>query len=126
VRGPGRSATHSHMTNSWNSPVEAFEHQYPVRVRTYRVRRGSGGAGLHGGGDGITRDFEFLEPAEVTILSDRRERGPWGLNGGGDGAPGRNVLVREGQETTVAAKARFEVKNGDVLRIESPGGGGWG
>jgi N-methylhydantoinase B/oxoprolinase/acetone carboxylase alpha subunit len=122
----GREATHSHMTNSWNSPVEAFEHEYPVRVKTYRVRRGSGGAGLHPGGDGIRREFEFLEPAEVTVLSDRRERGPWGLHGGGDGAPGRNVLVREGQETPIPAKTRLEVKKGDVLRIESPGGGGWG
>jgi N-methylhydantoinase B/oxoprolinase/acetone carboxylase alpha subunit len=122
----GRSATHSHMTNSWNSPVEAFEHEYPVRLKTYRVRHGSGGAGLHRGGDGITREFEFLEAAEVTILSDRRERGPWGLNGGGEGTPGRNVLVREGQETAVAAKVRVELKKGDALRIESPGGGGWG
>ena len=126
VKAAGRSATHSHMTNSWNSPVEAFEHEYPVRVKSYRIRRGSGGAGLHRGGDGIAREFEFLEPAEVTILSDRRERGPWGLAGGGEGATGRNALVRDGQERAVSAKARLEVNNGDVLRIESPGGGGWG
>ena len=126
AKAAGRSATHSHMTNSWNSPVEAFEHEFPVRVRSYRIRRGSGGGGLHRGGDGIEREFEFLEPAEVTILSDRRERGPWGLAGGSTGAPGRNTLVREGQETGVAAKARIDVKKGEVLRIESPGGGGWG
>ena len=125
-KASGRSATHSHMTNSWNSPVEAFEHEYPVRVKSYRVRRGSGGPGLHRGGDGIAREFEFLESAEVTILSDRRERGPWGLAGGGEGSPGRNALVREGQETAVSAKVRLEVEKGDVLRIESPGGGGWG
>jgi N-methylhydantoinase B/oxoprolinase/acetone carboxylase alpha subunit len=126
AKAAGRAATHSHMTNSWNSPVEAFEHEYPVRLNSYRIRRGSGGAGLHRGGDGIAREFEFLESADVTILSDRRQCAPWGLAGGGEGAPGRNSLVRDSQETTIEAKAQFEVKKGDVLRIESPGGGGWG
>jgi N-methylhydantoinase B len=122
----GLSATHTHMTNSWNTPVEAFEHQYPLRIQSYRVRRGSGGAGAHRGGDGIVREFEFLAPAEVTILSDRRERGPWGLAGGGSGRPGRNTLLRGGRATRLAAKTRFEVRAGDRLRIETPGGGGWG
>src|ERR1019366_198998 len=84
-RGPGRSATHTHMTNSWNTPVEAFEHEYPVHVRAYRIRGGSGGAGKYAGGDGIMRELQFLEDADVTILSDRRARGPWGLAGGADG-----------------------------------------
>ena len=90
----GYSATHTHMTNSWNTPVEAFEHQYPLRIESYRVRKNSGGAGAHRGGDGIVREFRFLAPAEVTILSDRRVRGPYGLQGGEAGKPGRNTLLR--------------------------------
>ncbi len=123
---PGRSATHSHMTNSWNTPTEAFEHEYPLRVRRYSVRRGSGGDGLHPGGNGIVREIEFLAAADVTILSDRRERGPYGLAEGSAGSPGRNVLVNRGGEKPLPAKVRFEVESGDILRIESPGGGGWG
>jgi len=125
-RAQGLDATHTHMTNSWNTPVEAFEHQFPVRVRRYSVRRGSGGAGRHRGGDGIVRELEFLVPAEVTILSDRRRRGPYGLSGGGAGKPGRNMLLRGGRTRPVPGKLRFEVRPGDVLRVESPGGGGWG
>ncbi|MBL8214842.1 MAG: hydantoinase B/oxoprolinase family protein [Bryobacterales bacterium] len=121
-RGGGLSATHTHMTNSWNTPVEAFEHLYPLRVRGYRIRRGSGGAGLHRGGDGITRELEFLTEADVTLLSDRRERGPYGLAGGVAGAPGRNTL----NDRPIPAKTNLPVKPGDVLRIDTPGGGGWG
>jgi N-methylhydantoinase B/oxoprolinase/acetone carboxylase alpha subunit len=124
--GPGASGIHTHMTNSWNTPVEALEHQYPFRVRAYRMRAGSGGAGRHAGGDGIVREFEFLAPAEVTILSDRRRRGPYGLAGGRAGKPGRNTLLRNGRARQVPAKARFDVCAGDILRIETPGGGGWG
>jgi len=122
----GPSATHTHMTNSWNTPVEALEHQYPFRIRAYRIRSGSGGNGRHRGGDGIIREFEFLTAAEVTILSDRRLRGPYGLWGGASGAPGRNMLLRGKRKSAVAGKARFEVEPGDVLRIETPGGGGYG
>ena len=114
------------MTNSWNTPVEAFEHQYPLRIESYRVRKDSGGQGAHRGGDGIVREFRFLAPAEVTLLSDRRERGPWGLAGGSDGKPGRNLLIRSGKQRVLPAKSRFEVKPGDVLRIETPGGGAYG
>jgi N-methylhydantoinase B/oxoprolinase/acetone carboxylase alpha subunit len=120
--GPGRSATHTHMTNSWNTPVEAFEHEYPVRVRHYRIRKGSGGAGHFSGGDGIVRELEFLEEADVTILSDRRARGPWGLAGGESGAPGRNEV----NGMPVPAKTRITIPRHGRLRIESPGGGGWG
>ena len=122
----GASAIHTHMTNSWNTPIEAFEHQFPLRIAGYRVRRGSGGAGAHRGGDGIVREFEFLAPADVTILSDRRERGPWGLAGGSPGKAGRNTLVRRGRSEKLPAKTRFSAREGDVLRIETPGGGGWG
>jgi N-methylhydantoinase B len=124
--GAGHSATHTHMTNSWNTPVEAFEHQFPVRIVSYRIRRNSGGEGLHRGGDGIVREYEFLVPAEVTLLSDRRARGPYGLMGGRPGKPGRNTLTRNGSAKALPAKSRFEVEPNDVLRIETPGGGGWG
>jgi N-methylhydantoinase B len=122
----GYSATQTHMTNTLNTPVEAFEHQFPVRVEAYRIRRGSGGKGRHRGGDGIVRELRFLTPAEVTILSDRRMRGPWGLGGGADGKPGRNTLIRAGREMPLPAKTRFDAKAGDMLRIETPGGAGWG
>jgi N-methylhydantoinase B/oxoprolinase/acetone carboxylase alpha subunit len=122
----GPSATHTHMTNSWNTPVEAFEHLYPLRIRAYRIRSGSGGAGKHRGGDGIVREYEFLTAADVTILSDRRERGPYGLLGGKPGARGKNSLAGRKRTISIPGKSRFEVKPGDVLRIESPGGGGYG
>ena len=122
----GPSAVHTHMTNSWNTPVEAFEHQFPVRVRAYHVRTGSGGKGLHSGGDGIVREFEFLGAADVTILSDRRRRGPYGLQGGSPGSPGRNVLLSGGHAEEKPAKTRFGIPAGAKLRIETPGGGGWG
>jgi len=115
-QGDGRPAIHTHMTNSWNTPIEAFERDYPVRVRAYRIRSGSGGEGKHRGGDGIIREIEFLEPADVTLLADRRERGPYGLAGGKPGATG---LPRPG-------KAAFPIGKGRSLRIETPGGGGWG
>jgi N-methylhydantoinase B len=126
ARANGASAIHTHMTNSWNTPIEAFEHQFPLRIAGYRVRRGSGGAGEHRGGDGIVREFEFLSEAEVTLLSDRRERGPWGLAGGSSGKPGKNTLVRRGRSRKLPGKLRFEAQPGDVLKIETPGGGGWG
>ena len=123
---PGQSAVHTHMTNSWNTPVEAFEHEFPVRVRRYAIRAGSGGAGRHPGGDGICRELEFLNAAEVTLLSDRREIPPWGLRGGAPGSCGRNTLLRPGEEVELPGKTRFRVQPGEVLRIETPGGGGWG
>jgi N-methylhydantoinase B/oxoprolinase/acetone carboxylase alpha subunit len=126
AKGPGPSAVHTHMTNSWNTPIEALEHQYPLRVRTYRIRAGSGGKGANRGGDGITRELEFLTPADVTLLSDRRDRGPYGLAGGGAGKPGRNLLLGRGKAARIGAKARVRVRAGDVLRVETPGGGGWG
>jgi len=122
----GLSGRHSHMSNSWNTPIEAFEHAYPVRIRQYRLRRGSGGKGAHCGGDGIVREFEFLAPAEFTILADRRERGPYGLHGGSPGAPGSATLIRGGRETKLASRARLDLRTGDRIRVETPGGGGHG
>ncbi len=122
----GADATHSHMTNTLNTPIEALEHELPVRVRRYAVRRGSGGAGRWPGGDGVIREIEFLAPARVSLLTDRRRRGPYGLRGGSPGATGRNVLVRDGEERVLPAKGTVEMRSGDLLRIETPGGGGWG
>jgi N-methylhydantoinase B len=125
-RGPGLSAVHVHMSNSLNTPVEALEHAYPVRIRRYTIRHGSGGAGHHHGGDGVRRDIELLAPAEISLLSERRTRPPRGLAGGSDGAPGENVLIRGGAESPLPAKATFQVEAGDTISLRSPGGGGWG
>jgi N-methylhydantoinase B len=123
----GASAIHTHMTNSWNTPVEVFEQVYPVRMRRYAVRRGSGGRGKHNGGDGIIREIEFLTDMQVGLLCDRRLRGPYGLSGGTDGAPGKNTIVApSGKQTQVPGKCSLEAKAGSVLKLETPGGAGWG
>lgn len=124
--GDGMSATHSHMTNSWNTPTEVLEESYPLRVNRYAIRTGSGGKGRYCGGNGIVRELEFLSPVDVGLLSDRRETAPYGLQGGRDGKRGANTLIRRGKRTSLAAKCSFAAKSGDVLRIETPGGGGWG
>lgn len=123
----GLDATHCHMTNSLNTPIEAFEHTYPFRVRRYAVRRGSGGRGRFRGGDGIVRELEALCPAQVTILSDRRRHPPYGLEGGEPGKVGRNVLLMpDGTERELGGKASVWVEAGTVVRVETPGGGGYG
>ncbi|HEV2351849.1 MAG TPA: hydantoinase B/oxoprolinase family protein [Terriglobia bacterium] len=125
----GLSAIHTHMTNSLNTPIEALESAYPVRVRSYSIRRGSGGKGRFNGGDGIIREIEFLTHVRGSILSDRRRFGPYGLAGGKPGLPGRNELRMPGQRgrsPTLPSKAVFDAPEGSILRIESPGGGGWG
>jgi N-methylhydantoinase B/oxoprolinase/acetone carboxylase alpha subunit len=123
----GLDATHCHMTNSLNTPIEAFEHTYPFRVRRYAVRRGSGGGGRFRGGDAIVRELEALCRAQVTILSDRRRYAPYGLNGGEAGRPGRNTLVMtDGAERELGGKASATVEAGTVVRVETPGGGGYG
>ncbi|HKO05872.1 MAG TPA: hydantoinase B/oxoprolinase family protein [Candidatus Acidoferrales bacterium] len=122
----GISGIHTHMTNSLNTPVEILEHVYPVRVRRYNLRRGSGGRGKWRGGDGIVRELEFLVPAEASLLSDRRRIAPYGLAGGASGARGKNTLIRRGRARELPSKTSLQVEKGDVLRIESPGGGGWG
>jgi N-methylhydantoinase B len=124
--GDGASAIHSHMTNTMNTPVEALEYAYPFRVTRYAVRQESGGNGRHRGGDGICRDLEILGRANVTILSERRSKGPYGLDGGQPGKPGRNRLLRDGQTRELPGKCHIEVQAGEVLKIETPGGGGYG
>jgi N-methylhydantoinase B len=118
----GMDGIQTHMTNTRNTPIEVLENLYPLRITRYGLRDGSGGVGLHSGGHGITREFEFLEPATVTLLTERRTHAPWGLNGGEPGKPGNNLL--NGQ--ALPAKQSFVVKAGDRLTIETAGGGGWG
>jgi N-methylhydantoinase B len=122
----GLSGVHTHMTNSMNTPVEALEYAYPLRVRQYSFRRGSGGAGKYRGGDGLVREIEFLTPAQVTLLSDRRRFAPYGLAGGKPGKRGRTTLISGGERTSLPGKFNLHVKTGSRLRIETPGGGGWG
>jgi N-methylhydantoinase B len=125
--GPGLSGRHSHMTNTRNTPVEALEYSLPLRVLAYRLRDGSGGDGFHRGGEGIVRAFQFLTPATLTVNSERRVYAPYGLRGGLPGSVGRNQLVRgDGSEETLSGKATRAVGPGDILLIETPGGGGWG
>ena len=138
-RGDGISAVHTHMTNSLNTPIEAFESTYPVRVRRYSIRRGSGGKGKHRGGDGVIREIEFLTDVRGTILSDRRRSAPYGLAGGSPGQPGKNELIiprgsgrgtrdsgSKGKRTVLPSKASFAAPKGSILRISTPGGGGYG
>jgi N-methylhydantoinase B len=123
----GISGVHTHMTNSLNTPVEAFEHSYPARVIRYGLRRGSGGAGKNRGGDGVVREIRFLSRTQVTVLSDRRKVAPYGLSGGRSGSPGRNSIVRaKGGRQEMPSKFTALLEAGDVLSIETPGGGGWG
>jgi N-methylhydantoinase B len=123
----GISGVHTHMTNSLNTPAEALEFAYPLRVRQYSLRRGSGGEGQFRGGDGITREIELLTDCDVTLLADRRSRGPWGLAGGSDGAAGKAFIVRhDGEVEPMPAKFSARLRKGERIRIETPGGGGWG
>jgi N-methylhydantoinase B len=122
----GMSGVHTHMTNSLNTPAEALEYAYPLRVREYRLRKGSGAEGKQRGGDGVVREIETLVPARMSLLADRRKRQPYGLSGGADGAAGVNVIIRDKRAQKIAAKGSHELKAGDRIRIETPGGGGWG
>ena len=124
----GISGVHTHMTNSLNTPVEALEYAYPLRVRRYAYREGSGGNGQFRGGDGLVREIELLTPAQVTLLADRRSSGPWGLEGGESGAPGRATVFESGSANgrELPGKCSAHLAAGDVLRLETPGGGGWG
>ncbi len=123
----GVSGVHTHMTNSLNTPVEALEYAYPLRVHRYSLRRKSGGKGLHGGGDGIIRDIEVLTNAECTLLSDRRHYPPYGLSGGGDGVQGEASVIRKnGSAQPLPGKFNVRLLRGERIRIGTPGGGAWG
>ena len=123
----GMSATHTHMTNSLNTPAEALEYAYPLRVRRYRINKGSGGKGKHKGGDGSIREIEVLAAARMSLLSDRRKRAPYGLHGGEDGKRGRACIIRtDGSEEELTSKGSWQMEAGDSVRIETPGGGGFG
>jgi len=122
VISDGQSAVQTHMTNTLNTPIEALEMLYPLRVTRYEIRRGSGGQGKLAGGDGLTREFEYLGPAQVTLLSERRAHRPWGLHGGADGLSGMNLL----NGRPLAGKVAFNVSKGDRLRVDTAGGGGFG
>ncbi|MEI9981155.1 MAG: hydantoinase B/oxoprolinase family protein [Edaphobacter sp.] len=123
----GIDGIHCHMTNSLNTPIEALEYAYPFRMRFYGYRRGSGGVGEFRGGDGLVREFELLAPAQVNLLCDRRRFSPYGLAGGGDGATGRaQWITADGEATELPGKCTLQVSKNDVIRMETPGGGGWG
>ena len=122
ARGPGPSAVHVGMSNTLNTPIESLEHAYPIRIDEYAIRPGSGGTGHHRGGDGVVRRYRVLERCTVTLVTERRRRAPAGVAGGASGAMGRNLL----NGVTLPAKCRRELEPGDVITIETPGGGGWG
>jgi N-methylhydantoinase B len=124
--GDGLSGVHTHMTNSLNTPVEALEYAYPLRVRRYGYRTGSGGDGKFRGGDGLVREIELLADAQVTLLADRRKFPPYGLRDGASGMLGRTLLITKDGERELPGKCSIRARQGDVIRIESPGGGGWG
>ncbi len=125
-RCDGRSAVQCHMTNTANTSIELLELAYPLRVERYAIRRGSGGAGLHRGGDGLIRSWRALEDCSLSLLSERRCSAPGGMAGGGDGACGENRLRRDGEEIALSAKCAMTLRAGDVLTVKTPGGGGWG
>jgi GrpB-like predicted nucleotidyltransferase (UPF0157 family) len=125
----GMSGIHTGMTNTRNTPIEALERAFPMRVRRYRLRTGSGGEGLYPGGDGIERDLKMLEDVTVSLITERRVSRPWGLAGGSPGAVGEDWLLPDGDESRAERlpdKCTIQMKVGDVLRMLTPGGGGWG
>ena len=122
VEQPGLSGVQTHMTNTRNTPIEVLESRYPLRVHIYSIRKGSGGAGKHRGGEGLLREFEFLQDATVTLLTERRNHAPWGLAGGMSAKPGENKLNNK----PLSSKVCLEVAAGDRLSMASAGGGGWG
>jgi N-methylhydantoinase B/oxoprolinase/acetone carboxylase alpha subunit len=129
VQGPGMSGVHTAMTNTRNTPIEALERAFPLRVRRLALRRGSGGAGTHAGGDGVEREVELLTDATVSLITERRRSAPWGTEGGAAAAPGENWLLPGGSADDAVAlpdKVTVDVKAGDVIRLLTPGGGGWG
>jgi len=123
---PGLSGVHTHMTNSLNTPLEALENYLPLKIRKYKLRSSSGGKGKHRGGEGIIREYEFLVPTQISIMSERRRFPPYGLQGGESGQPGKNILISKGKRIILNSKVNIKAMPGDILRIETPGGGGYG
>jgi N-methylhydantoinase B len=123
---PGLDGAHAHMTNTWNTPVEALEFAYPFRVERYAIRDGSGGDGQHRGGAGLCREMRVLGRAQGTLIAERRRSRPYGLAGGEPGEPGEDMLLRDGEIRPLDAKAALDLEAGDVIRVCTPGGGGWG
>ncbi|MDH3189776.1 MAG: hydantoinase B/oxoprolinase family protein, partial [Acidimicrobiia bacterium] len=125
--GPGQSGIQTGMTNTENTPIEALSTHYPFRVTRYRLRSGSGGAGLHPGGEGIEREIEFASDATLSLMGERRRNRPWGLKGGQPGAIGEDWLIKaDGDRIRLRGKITLEVSGGDRLLVMTPGGGGWG
>ncbi|HFQ94319.1 MAG TPA: hydantoinase B/oxoprolinase family protein, partial [Anaerolineae bacterium] len=122
----GGSGMHVHMSNTLNTPVEALEYQFPIRIEAYRLRASSGEMGKHRGGDGLVRQIRFLTPVNVTVTSERRVLRPYSLQGGQPGAAGKNSLIHKGETIPLPGKFSRQMEAEDVLVIETPGGGGWG
>jgi N-methylhydantoinase B len=122
----GMSAVHTHMTNSLNTPAEALEYAYPLRVREYSIRKGSGGSGQTRGGEGVVREIETLVPARMSLLADRRTLAPYGLNGGEAGNCGLDSIIRDDKARRIPSKGSWQLEAGERVRIETPGGGGYG
>ncbi len=122
----GESGVHSHMTNTLNTPIEALEFSYPFMVTEYSIRKGSGGDGKFKGGDGMIREIKLMSDAEVTVISERRKRSPYGLYGGKSGKKGKNILIIDGKTFNMPGKFNKFLKKGSIVRIETPGGGGFG
>jgi N-methylhydantoinase B len=122
----GNNGAQSHMTNTLNTPTEVLEHIYPVRLHRYALRKGSGGPGKFPGGNGIVREIEMLTDVQAGILSDRRKLSPYGLKGGSPGSPGKNEILINGKSRRLPSKCSFRAPAGAIIRIETPGGGGWG
>jgi N-methylhydantoinase B len=125
-QGPGASGLQTHMTNTLNTPVEALEHAYPLRIERYQLRSGSGGTGTNCGGEGIVKAIRLLADARVTLITDRRTTTPYGLKGGSPGKPGQNSRISAGRTEKLPGKCSIQAPAGDVIVIETPGGGGWG
>ena len=125
-QGPGASGLQSHMTNTLNTPVEALEHAYPLRIERYQLRKGSGGTGRARGGEGVVKAIRLLADARVTLLTDRRVTEPYGLRGGSPGSVGRNQRMTGSESEELPGKCSFQAAADDVIVIETPGGGGWG
>jgi len=122
----GLSGVHVHMSNTRNTPVEAIEHYLPVRIRQYKLRTDSAGAGAAPGGEGLVREYEVLTDVSLTLLTERRRNPPYGVQGGSPGGRGRNTLIRDGVETVLPGKIELQLRSGDRIRVETPGGGGYG